>query len=55
MRSTAGLHGADLLGPGQIRNIKNTQAAKTVFADLVCDTFKTAVNAAASLLNRHDQ
>ena len=55
MRATAGLHRAHLPGPGQIGNIKNTQATKTRIADFVGDALQTAVHPAARLLDGHDE
>ena len=55
MGASAGLHGTDLLGPGQIGNIKNTEATKTLIADFLGDTLQAAVNAAACLFDGHDQ
>ena len=55
VRTTTGLHGADLYGPRQVADIENSQAAKTLVADVLIDTLQSAVHATAGLFDRCDQ
>jgi hypothetical protein len=55
MAAAAGLHLADLARLGDVRDVKDPDAAETLGADLLQDPLKAAISAAARFLDAHDK
>ena len=55
VRSAAGLDGGDLLGILQIADVEDAYAAEAGLADGILDAADAAIEAAARLLDRHEQ
>ena len=55
MRAAAGLHGGHLAGLAHVGDVEHADAAEALVADGRLDAAGAAVDAAARLLDRHDQ